>query len=292
MNLIYNSVPLKILTVSDYLRHAIFDEGEYDYLYDEIGIRCQCWLNPGATFPGLTPTNAERALAAALQVQRATLVISMNDSFAPGEVQNAILTSPIPGMSTDCRNGPICKLHGIMTDHGNGSLVADIEFATWTNTVINDAVSPVTNPALYQSIVLSNRWKYTVDYNKETYAEMRRIDGTAYFRMDVLNRLLNDTATAGGAGVNAGVADYTREFLVPPPINGFQRRAPTWELSPGGDVLRYVIEDEQQPKSFPLGNQHRIASINVIEGRKMSEEVIGYSEAAYGSAGSSRRKWW
>jgi len=292
MNIIYNNISLKILTVSDYLRRAVFDDSGYDYLYDEIGIRCQCWLNPGATFPGMTPTNAERALAKALQVQRATFVISMNDVFSPGQVQNAILTSPIPGMDTDCRNGPLCKVHGILTDHGNASLVADIEFATWTNTVIDDSQLASQSAQTYQSIVLSNRWRYTVDYNKETYAEVRRIDGIAYFRMDILNTLLRDVREPGGAGVNTGVADYTREFLVPPPIDGFKRRAPMWELSPGGDVLRYIIEDEQKPKSFPLGNSHRIADIKVVEKRKQSEKTVGYDEESYGSRGSKREKWW
>jgi hypothetical protein len=278
MHVSYDDIEFKILTITEAVREQVYDPSEVDLLYDHFGMRCTAWLNPKATnakdFPGVegrekytketSPAITEIELVYRLAQPRKKLKIWMDSKLdlADKDPKEYILESPYKDMDTDAKFGPACRLHRFIPDHGNASLVVDLEFHT--------TMSPCKDTDA--SAIVSNRWTYKITYNPENYAEIRIIEGTAFFRMDLLLKQFG------------GVADNARQFLVPPPLNGYQRHAPIFELSPGGDALKYLIIDEQKPMSFPLGNKYRAASIQVKERRQYTTVGGSLTEPQLGRA--------
>jgi hypothetical protein len=294
LHLSYAGIDFQILRILEWVRTAVTDESGADFLYDQVGIRCLTWLNPDATtmadFPAAGAAGAAgqllggRASPAATEVElvsrlvqpRQKLFVWMDSSLTDDvNPQETILESPLPGFTTDARYGPLCVVHGLQTNHGNASLVADLEFVTWLN--------PCTGrPGELPSPLLSNRWTYRSTYN-EAYAEVREFDGTAIFRLDAL---LADPVLKGDASAFRG-------FLIPPCPPGYQREAPVFELAPAGDALRYKITDTRQPMSFPGAVGFDVAHIEVIEDRAYSTPIdFGAGADLLGRATEWAKDWW
>lgn len=241
-------VELSILSITDYERRAVLTDDETTYLWDHVGIRCTAWLNPGATGNNQSPVVTELQLVNLLKNDRRFLKIWMDSGPNDASPQEVLLASPYPKSRTDAKFGPTCLVHALQLDHGNGSIVVDLEFHTDIS-----PCGPVSSTS--KSVVLSNRWEYGVSYNPETYAEIRTIEGVCIFRMDNLLAVLN------------GNVDMTREFIIPPCPPGFQRHPELFEPSSGGNAIRYKIVDTQELRNFPAGRTYGAASIEIVEQR-------------------------
>jgi len=275
----YDSIEFKILRVTDYVRQAVYTDDWTSYLFDHVSIRCLAWINPAATAflsnvptsindngfgmggADLGPVSTELFLVSRLYNPRKQLAIWLNSDAASPTVKQYVLVSPFPGRSTDARFGPQCKVHSIKGDHGNQSFVLDLEFTTDINPIEKKVGDSDSLP-----LILANRWKYRVTYDKESYAEIRIIEGTAHVRMD--------TILSGLANPKFLNLETMRGYLVPSVPVGFQRETPTFEFGSGGDVLEYVVVDRQTPMSMPLGNAYKIANMNVEEQRRYSVDGI------------------
>ena len=274
----YDGIEFKVLRVTDYVRQAVFTDDWTSYLFDHVSIRMLCWLSPAAMnqivnvpieikeetlrikdFGG--PAATEIMLVERLLVPRKQLAIWMTSDPEDSDTKQYMIVSPFPGRFTDARFGPQCKVHALRPDHANASLVADLQFETDINpieTTVGKSGSP--------PIVLANRWNYRVSYDPNNYSEIRIIEGEAHVRMDTLL-----SAKFNPVGY---LADEMRGHLVPPIPKGYQRENPTFELSSGGDVVRYAVIDRQTPMSFPLGSKLQIAHMKVLETRRYVSKLL------------------
>lgn len=177
-----------------------------------------------------------------------------------------LLVSPLAGANTDSRVGPICTILALPQIHGNVSGVFRLRFETWEGPIIasgsqeehlktvslEDARNPDKGRALLKQMppIVSNRWTMSQHPDPETYLNTTLIDGTAVFRMDVL-QVLRITP------------DQLRRYFMHPITTGYVRMPPKVTVSPAGDGVTYQIEDHEVMTNFPMGYNLGLLRIDI-----------------------------
>ena len=212
MHVSYAGRPFEILNTTGWLIEEVRVEEQAPPLYYHWQMDFTCWLNPDATaaqkfaptgpapfcatprdpfgqggggdFGGLQNEQHRQGKASPVETlievlkrlaqPRQKLLVWL-DSGLPlekGDPREVILESPLPGMQSDCLNGPRCRLLGPIPD-GNASIVLHLRFETWMP-LCSETNAP---------FLLSNYFTIAEDYD-EQYRPVRIISGEARFRLD------------------------------------------------------------------------------------------------------------
>jgi hypothetical protein len=252
------AVTFNVPSITDFNLVSTYDEkAGVDFQWFRMQLRANCILNNSVNIPGQTPIQSELQLIQLLSKQRQVLRIWMADApDGAASPYETLLFTPNPGSQTDAQFGPQCIVHSIRCDIGSGSLMLDLQFIADISPCGSSGMMATTS-ASSPSLLVSNRWKYSVFYKPENGAEVRVIDGLAVFRMDELLKQLN------------GIADSLRLWLIPAKTAGYQRYIldDGLQVSEGGTTYKYTIVDEQVSMSVPNANPLGIANIFVDEER-------------------------
>jgi hypothetical protein len=226
---------------------------------------------PGRNFEKLKAPNTlpwtDQEVRRRLQLPRRQLLV-WTYSGPLGEPE-FLLASPLTGVETDCRHGPVCTVLALPRIHGNSSGVFRLRFETWTRPLdesygrIGPADGPVTlaqikdGAAIHKKLLaapamISNRWKMRSQPDPESGLNVTVIDGTAVFRMDVLK-------------VQRVTPDQLRGHFMHPIPAGHMRLPPQVEVSPTGDAVAYQIVDQEVMTNFPAGQKYGMTNIEIVQ---------------------------
>lgn len=198
-------------------------------------------------FPTSTLTTME-SIRQRLMMPRGPLVI-LSGGWGPDpatlqQPYQVLLATPLPGMRTDCKNGPSPRLLSIVQALGDANTLV-VEFAV--EAFVNEAAQDgVRNPGA----LLSNRYSQNqiVQEDGSTVIQTR---GQAIFRTDALYALMESP-------------DSRRSILVLPIPIGFIRG--NIQVQGMADVtgVEYAFEDRQVPVNFAAAPFVKGAKINAL----------------------------
>ncbi len=213
---------------------------------------------------------------------------------AAGNVGQAefLLVSPLTGVGTDARHGPLCTVMDLPMIHGNASGIYRLRFETWEAPMDDyrigkgngeEALDParraevsladVRNAALAKDRmsvlppILSNRWTMRHEPDPQTYLNTLVIEGKVYFRMDVLkSRIITP--------------DQLRRFFMHPLARGYVRMPPMTGIMEGGDAVWYKITDKEVMTNFHVAKRLGLISIDLKQSHVYHSGSLGMTVGA------------
>jgi hypothetical protein len=217
-------------------------------------------LNPPAALPGNDPTNTHTAIRHRLSTPRGQLYVfwgagmesgvpAAGSSLPPNStVASLFLESPRASgnghLATDCKNGPIPKLMGVVEAVGDAlTMTVDFAIETFVNETDLNGVGP-------QGALLSNRFSQVHEVKEDSYTVITT-EGTAVFRTDFVYSLPE-------------APDSRRNILFMPIPQGFKRALLYCRGRPDVTGVEYAYQDTQVSVNFVAGPFVKAASISAV----------------------------
>ncbi len=228
------------------------------------------------TFPA---TDTE--LRTRLRRPRRTLAVWINSG--PNGDPEYVLYQPFDGMNMDAFKGPMCREMPTKMVVGNVTGIKHLVFETWesplneygTDDQINKSkgggivalINSLTglsgklqNAVKATPALISNRWSMKQLPQGETGLSSTIIEGTAIFRMDILN----------AKGISA---DQLRPLFMHPIPFGYVRMPPEVSQSSDGSRVDYRVVDVQQMINNPAGAVHGVKVLNATQSMEYSSPI-------------------